>query len=315
MKFSVVIPVYRNADSIPRLVNALSDLNEFLDRKLEAVFVVDGSPDNCYEQLQAALPSLPYSAQLLAHSRNFGSFAAIRSGLAIARGEYFAVMAADLQEPPELLRAFFEALARDECDIAIGQRAGRSDPLLSRAVAGCFWWLYRRLVVPEIPGGGVDIFACNRPFREQLLALEKSRSSLVALIFWLGFRRKFFPYERRPRQNGKSAWSLSKKIDYMMDSVFAFTDFPIRLLMKIGAIGSLVSVALAATVLVAKLTGAIEVPGYAATVLIVLFFGALNLLGLGLVGAYAWRAYENTKRRPLAVVARRLEHQPRGSSA
>jgi glycosyltransferase involved in cell wall biosynthesis len=308
MKYSVVIPVYRNATSIPRLLAALDELNASLGGAMEAVFVVDGSPDHCYELLHAALPRLKYAAQLLAHSRNFGSFAAIRSGLTAAQGEYFAVMAADLQEPPSLLQAFFQSLAAQECDVAIGIRSGRSDPIVARTIAKLFWWLYRRLVSPEMPEGGVDIFGCNLQFREQLLLLEESRSSLIALVFWLGFRRKHFPYERLTRTEGKSAWTLKKKVDYMMDSVFAFTDFPIRLLMKIGAIGSLVSVALAVTVLVARLSGAIEVPGYAATMLIVLFFGALNLFGLGLVGAYAWRAYENSKQRPLAVIAMKIEH-------
>jgi len=160
-----------------------------------------------------------------------------------------------------------------------------------------------------MPEGGVDVFGCNRQFRDQLVQLEESRSSLIALIFWLGFRRKLVGYERHVRQEGKSAWTFKKKIDYMMDSIFAFTDYPIRMLIKIGTLGSILAIAMALLVLVAKLVGAIAVPGYAATVLIVLIFGALNLLGLGLVGTYAWRAYENSKQRPLAVVAFKYQNK------
>lgn len=310
MNYSVVIPVYRNAESIDRLLAALRDLNVSLGGRLETVFVVDGSPDRSYELLQNAMPALPFRAQLLAHSRNFGSFAAIRTGLSAATGEFFAVMAADLQEPPELLVSFFGSLDSGECDVAVGERSGRADPFVSRIVSRGFWWLYRRLVVREMPEGGVDIFACNRRFRDQLLLLEESRSSLIALVFWLGFKRKHFPYERRARQEGRSAWTLRKKIDYMMDSVFAFTDLPIKMLINIGAIGSLASIVLAIVVAAARISGAIEVPGYAATMIVVLLFGALNLFGLGLVGSYAWRAYENTKRRPLAVIAMKSEHDP-----
>lgn len=303
MKYSVVIPVYKNETSIPRLLEALAAMNQGLNGQLEAVFVVDGSPDQSYALLRDVIDKLNFPAQLLAHSRNFGSFPAIRTGLKVARGEYFGVMAADLQEPPELLVAFFLALDADECDVAVGTRAGRNDPLMSRLASGLFWNLYRRLVVPDMPEGGVDVFGCNRQFRDQLLPLEESRSSLIALIFWLGFRRKLVGYERQLRQEGKSAWTLSKKMDYMMDSIFAFTDYPIRLLMRIGAIGTVLSIALGLMVLVARLTGAIAVPGYAATMLAVLVLGTLNLLGLGLVGTYAWRGYENSKQRPLAVVA------------
>ena len=309
MKFSVVIPVYRNEASIPRLLEALSSMNRQLNGEMEAVFVVDGSPDQSFALLRAALENLEMPAQLLAHSRNFGSFPAIRTGLAAARGEYFGVMAADLQEPPELLIAFFKALALDECDVTIGTRTGRSDPYASRLASGLFWGLYRRLVVHDMPEGGVDVFGCNRIFRDQLLKLEESRSSLIALIFWLGFRRKLVGYERLERQEGVSSWTLRKKIEYMLDSVFSFTDFPIRLLTRIGFVGCVLSVALAIIILAGHLSGHIAVPGYAPTMLVVLFFGALNLLGLGLVGTYAWRTYENGKNRPLSVVALSLKNE------
>jgi hypothetical protein len=197
---------------------------------------------------------------------------------------------------------FFKSLSADECDVAVGTRVGRKDPLLSRISSSIFWGLYRRLIVPDMPSGGVDVFGCNRQFRDQLVQLEESRSSLIALIFWLGFRRKLVGYERQVRQEGKSAWTFTKKIDYMMDSIFSFTDCPIRLLIKFGAMGSMLAIAMGISVLIARLAGVIEVPGYAATVIVVLIFGALNLLGLGLVGTYAWRTYENTKQRPLAVV-------------
>lgn len=303
MKYSVIVPVYKNEGSITRLIAALSEMNQSLNNEMEAVFVVDGSPDKSFELLKNALEQFDFPAQLIAHSRNFGSFAAIRTGLVAARGEYFGVMAADLQEPPELLVTFFESLLADECDVAVGTRQSRQDPFLSRVASSVFWGIYRRLVVPDMPEGGVDVFGCNRQFRDQLVQLEESRSSLIALIFWLGFRRKLIGYERHVRQEGKSAWTLKKKIDYMMDSIFSFTDLPIRLLIKIGSLGSILAITMALLVLIAKLAGAIEVPGYAATVLVVLVFGALNLLGIGLVGTYAWRAYENSKQRPIAVVA------------
>lgn len=306
--FSVVIPIYKSEASIPHLLQALSTLNLELNGKLETVFVVDGSPDQSFALLRDALNGLGFPAQLLAHSRNFGSFAAIRTGLAAARGDYFGVLAADLQEPPELLVTFFGALEEDECDVVIGTRTGRKDPAISRILSGLFWSIYRRFVVREMPKGGVDVFGCNRRFREQLLKLEESRSSLIALVFWLGFRRKFVDYERLERQEGTSSWSLHKKMEYMLDSIFAFTDYPIRWLIRIGLTGSIFSVLLGAIVFTSYLSGRITVPGYAATILVVLFFGALNMLGLGLVGTYAWRGYENSKQRPLAIVACNIDN-------
>lgn len=306
MKYSLIIPVYKNEASIQRMLDSLTTINQKLGGQLEAVFVVDGSPDRSYDLLRDAIDNLSFAAQLLTHSRNFGSFPAIRSGLATARGEFFGVMAADLQEPPQLFINFFETLADDSCDVVIGTRVQRDDPLMSRLASRFFWRLYRKLVVPDMPHGGVDVFGCNQKFRDHLLQLEESRTSLVALTFWLGFRRSFVDYERQTRQEGQSSWTLSKKFDYMMDSIFSFTDLPIRLLIRIGAIGSVLSIGLAFMVLLARIFDVIEVPGYAPTLLVILVLGAFNLFGLGLVGSYAWRGYENSKRRPLAIVASKL---------
>lgn len=302
IRYSLVIPVYRNAGSIPDLLAALTDMGAALGGALEVVFAVDGSPDESHALLRDALPGCPFASQLLLLSRNFGSFAAIREGLRVARGRFFAVMAADLQEPPELVLEFFRTLEREPVDVVFGRREARADPLASRAAANAFWWLYRKLVQPDALPGGVDVFGCNLSFRDQLLTLAESNSSLVGLLFWMGFRRKSIGYQRLARRHGKSAWTFRKKLKYLTDSVFAFTDLPVRLLTILGAFGVLASAAIGAVVLTARLLGEIPVPGYAATVLIVIFFAGLNSLGLGIIGSYVWRAFENTKGRPLAIV-------------
>jgi glycosyltransferase involved in cell wall biosynthesis len=299
---SLIVPVYRNEASIAELLAALGGLHRALSGALEVVFVVDGSPDRCHELLREQLPSAGLNANLLLLTRNFGAFAAVRAGLAQARGEFFAVMAADLQEPPELVLQMQVILAQDRADVVVAERVMRHDPPWSRWQAELFWFLYRRYVVPEMPRGGVDVFACNRAFREALLKLEESRSSLIAQIFWLGFRRAGVPYVRQQRRHGQSAWTWRKKVAYLSDSVFAFTDLPVRLLTRVGALGLLAAVVLGSVVLFGKLAGWINVPGYAMTLIAILFFSALNLLSLGIVGTYAWRAYENTKQRPQAVV-------------
>ncbi|MCS4294633.1 glycosyltransferase involved in cell wall biosynthesis [Comamonas sp. BIGb0152] len=303
MMFSIVIPVYKNEASLPRLIAALTELKGSIQSELEVVFVVDGSPDNSFGLLKESLTSLPFPTQLLLHSRNFGSFAAIRTGLKAARGDCFGVMAADLQEPPELMVSFAESLQKGECDVVVGTRTGRDDPFFSRIASQAFWSLYRKYVVQDMPSGGVDVFGCNRQFRDQLLELQESRSSLVALIFWLGFRRKLIAYSRQARQEGSSGWTFRKKLDYMLDSIFAFSDAPIRALLRLGFIGCFISILLMVMVFIAKIVGDIQVPGYTATLLVVLFFGALNMFSLGIVGTYAWRTYENSKQRPLAVTS------------
>jgi glycosyltransferase involved in cell wall biosynthesis len=302
--YSLIIPVYKNEESLPDLLAVLADMNEKLSGKLEVVIVVDGSPDNSYGILRQRLPQMPFASQLLLHSRNYGSFAAIRAGMQVASGSYFAVMAADLQEPPELALDFFRLLQADEADVVVGTRDARNDPWRSRWSSEVFWWVYRKFIIKDIPAGGVDMFGCNRQFRNELLSLDESHSSLIGLLFWLGFRRKTVAYQRRERQHGVSAWTFKKKINYLMDSIFSFSDLPLKLLISFGGIGVLFSVLFSLLVMMLKVTGWVEVPGYAATILTVLFFGALNTAGIGLLGAYVWRAYANTQGRPLSVVMR-----------
>jgi glycosyltransferase involved in cell wall biosynthesis len=307
---SVVIPVYKNAGNIAPLVEALSVLSTALDRAFEAVFVVDGSPDESYQRLHNALPTAAFRSQLLLLSRNFGSFAAIRAGLEAAEGEVFAVMAADLQEPPELIVEFSRLLHGGEVDVTIGERTGRADPLVSRLLSELFWGFYRRFVLPDLPRGGVDIFGCSQPVRQQILTLRENNSSLVGLLFWVGFRRVAVPYQRRVRDIGVSAWTLQKKLRYLTDSVFSFSDLPIRLLTRIGLLGLVLSLSFSAMVALAKFTGGIPVPGYAALALLIMFFGALNCFGLGVIGNYVWRTFENTKLRPNFIVSHRSRFDP-----
>jgi polyisoprenyl-phosphate glycosyltransferase len=301
---SVIVPVYKNEANVPALLERLAALHRSVAGGIEAVLVVDGSPDGSYRLLAESLPRAPYASRLLLLSRNFGSFAAIREGLRIAEGKWFAVMAADLQEPQELVEQFFTALRADEADIVLGTRAGRADGIADRAAANSFWGVYRRFINPEMPPGGIDVFGCNRAFRAHLLDFAEAHSSLVGQILWLGFRRKTIPYARGARDLGVSAWTFRRKVKYLMDNVFAFSDLPIKVFVSLGFVGLAVSIVVGAAVVIGRVSGTFDVPGYAATMVAIVFFASLNLFALGIMGSYVWRAYENTKGRPLAVVMR-----------
>ena len=296
---SLVVPVYRNAASIARLVTTIEEIAEQVEDGLEAIFVVDGSPDDSRQRLLDALARSRLPARVVEHSRNFGSFAAIRTGMGLARGERIAVMAADLQEPPELVVQFLRRLASGEVDVLAGERASREDR--GDAASKIYWRLYRRFVLRGIPPEGVDVFACTAAVRDVICSMESVHTSLVAQLFWVGFRRELVPYDRLPRP-GESGWTTRMKLRYLSDSVFAFTDLPVRILWLVGLLGMALGLIVGLIVIVARAAGAITVPGYAATILIVVFFASLNLIGLGIIGSYVWRAYETVKGRPGAIV-------------
>jgi len=299
---SLVIPVYRNEDNLPRLFSELEAFAPRMGGGFEVVFVVDGSPDACLAILQQKLPAWPVRAQLVALSRNFGSFAAIAAGLQHGRGEFFAVISADLQEPLDLAFEFHRILAAGDADIVLGHRIARNDPWGSHVLSDLFWRLYRRFVLPDMPKEGVDIFGCTRTVRDRLLEMKEVHANLVALLFWLGFRRVFVPYERRARLEGRSAWTLARKLRYALDSVFAFTDLPIRVLLVLGAAGIALAVAAAVTVFVAWSLGHVPVLGYTPLMLVITFFGGLTALGLGITGQYVWLTLQNARARPNFIV-------------
>jgi glycosyltransferase involved in cell wall biosynthesis len=296
---SLVVPVYGNSGSIKALVEAIEHIAEQVDGRLETIFVIDGSPDDSRELLLGALKRSGLDARIVDHSRNFGSIAAVRTGISLARGAYIAVMAADLQEPPELVVEFLRKLATGRVDVVAGERASREDRDVTSRI---YWRLYRRFVIGDMPPAGVDVFACTASVRDVICSLEDVHTSLIAQLFWVGFRRELVPYDRRSRP-GKSGWTLRRKLRYLSDSVFAFTDLPVRILWITGVIGLTLGVLIGALALIGRAVGAITVPGYAATILVLVFFGSLNLLGLGIIGSYVWRAYETTKGRPGAIVS------------
>jgi glycosyltransferase involved in cell wall biosynthesis len=310
---SVVVPVYGNEFSIVALVDALAALDERIGHRLQGVFVIDASPDNSRHVLQSALSQRTFEAVIIDHARNFGAFAAIRTGLEHARGEFAGVMAADLQEPPELMDKFLEILTGSDVQVVVGERLSRSgDRRRDRAAATLFWKLYRRFVLPAMPPGGVDVFACTDTVRKRLLEFREANSSLIGLLFWLGFRTASVPYDRQARADGQSSsWTFRKKVRYMMDSIYSFTDLPLRLLRTIGSLGLIASMVVAVAVAIARWRGAIHVAGYTPLILALSISTMLILSALGIVGSYVWRAFENTKARPLSVIER-IENIDRG---
>jgi glycosyltransferase involved in cell wall biosynthesis len=210
-------------------------------------------------------------------------------------------MAADLQEPPELIEEFFRTLRGEPVDLTLGVRRQRDDPPVSRWSSNVFWAVYRRLVQRDMPVGGIDVFGCNAKVRDVLLRLDESNSSLVGQVIWLGFRRKSVPYRRQERKVGKSGWTFRRKCRYMLDSIFSFTDLPLTLLMLVGSAGLVFAVVVSVVVLAAWSQGKIPVLGYTPLLLATLISMFAQLLGLGIIGGYVWRTFENTKRRPAFI--------------
>jgi len=304
----IIVPVYKNEDNINILIENLENLNIDFAGRITVTFVVDGSPDNSGLILIEKQETFKFSSRILFHSKNFGSFSAIRTGLEFAKGNYFAVMSADSQEPPELVRDFFNVLENDQADLVLGARSSRDDRFINDTLSKIFWMIYKKLVLPDLPKGGADVFACNQLVRTSFLSIKEPNSSLISQLLWLGYRRKFLPYKRQKRRHGKSAWRFSAKIHYMLDSVFSSTDLPIILALWIGFLGVLATIIFSIFLLAAHFTNSIDVPGYVSLALLISIFGSASIFMQGVLGSYLWRTFENTKNRPLRLISRSSEY-------
>ena len=146
------------------------------------------------------------------------------------------------------------------------------------------------------------MFGCTRAVRDHVAEMREVNTNLIALLFWLGFRRAFVPYERLARREGRSAWTFGRKLRYALDSVFAFTDLPIRALLLLGTAGTTFAIVAALTVFVGWSTGHVPVLGYTPLMLVITFFGGVTALGLGIIGQYLWLTLQNSRGRPNFIV-------------
>ena len=304
---SIVVPVFKNEESIDRLLNRVTSLASSLVGDVEAIFVVDGSPDSSLSLLQTSLPNTTFDSKIILLSRNFGAFSAIRAGLREADGTATVVMAADLQEPISLIEELLGLVVKDGVDVAVGVREARKDSFVSRFLSSSFWRFFNRLTTLEMPKGGVDIFALSRDARQKINEFEESSTSLVGLIYWIGFKRQEVSYLREKRAEGVSSWSLRKRINYAKDSITAFSEIPLSIFLWSGVIGALVSLLLVVVLIVRLFMNQNDDISRQLVSIGLLFVVSYLMSGLGLLGTYLWRVSDNVRKRPDSITWKKWE--------
>lgn len=304
---SIVVPVFKNEGSIDRLLNRVTSLASSIVGDVEAIFVVDGSPDSSLSLLQSSLPETAFDSKIILLSRNFGAFSAIRAGLREARGTATVVMAADLQEPVSLIEELLGLVIKDGVDVAVGVRQVRRDSFVSRFLSSSFWRFFNRLTTLEMPKGGVDIFALSSDARKKINEFEESSTSLVGLIYWIGFKRQEVLYLREKRMEGVSSWSLRKRINYAKDSITAFSEIPLSIFLWSGVLGALVSLLLVVILVVRLFMNQNDEISRQLVSIGLLFVVSYLMSGLGLLGTYLWRVSDNVRKRPDSIIWKKWE--------
>jgi glycosyltransferase involved in cell wall biosynthesis len=298
---SVIVPVYFNAESLPRLAERLRAIAAAADFAVEAVFVDDGSGDESWARIQAIAKDWPESRGVRL-TRNFGSQMAIAAGLREARGDAAAVLSADLQEPPEMVAAW-----RRGATAVLAVRRSRPEGWTSRAAADVYYRTLRRLALSEMPPGGFDCFLIARPAIDFLAENREIHTSLPGLLVWGGFPTALVPYDRLAREEGESRWTFAKKIKYFLDAVISFSYAPLRWMSVLGAVLALFAFAYAVFLVVYKIVHGQPIQGWSSLMVAVAFFSGVQLLSLGVLGEYVWRTLDAARARKGFLVRERTE--------
>lgn len=305
---SIVVPVYHNATSLPDLLErfqALAERNQ--GDRFEFVFVDDGSRDNSFEVL-GGLARTDGRVRVVKLSRNFGSNPALLAGLDQARGDVVAAIAADLQDPPELIHDML-SMWRQGKKVVLAAREGRDDPGMTSLLANTFYRGFRRFAIRNMPERGFDFFLIDRQVCDLVNGIQENNVYLMGLILWLGFDPAIIHYHRRERekQYGRSMWGFWRKVKYFLDAFVAFSYMPIRATSLIGLAVAAIGGLYALLVVTLRLTTGFVPEGWTSLMVVVLVVGGVQMLMIGSLGEYMWRNLDETRRRPRFIIERVIE--------
>jgi len=298
---SVVTPAYNEAENLPALYERLSKVLGVLNLEWEWIIVDDHSADNTFEVI-SNLAKTDSRIHGIRFARNFGSHKAITCGLHQAVGHCVVIMAADLQDPPEILPALLDKW-RTGAQVVWAVRHLREGEKSSKiGFSRLYYFLIRRIAgIKGIPASGADFFLVDRIVVDAFRQFRESNVSILVLITWMGFRQAFISYDKQARQYGHSGWNLKKKLKLVVDSITSFTYLPVRLMSYLGFLVVLMGLIYAGVVIVNAIRGN-PVQGWPSLMLVVLVIGGFQMIMMGILGEYLWRTLDESRRRPQYLI-------------
>lgn len=305
-KISIVIPFLNESENINELVKLIDDFSAQATLfTCEIIFVDDGSTDDSFELLKTSAHS-NYSAKLIKLSRNYGSHAALRAGIANATGEKIVFYYADMQDPITLIGQMFDKM-NEGFDIVWANReqsaVSRKEKLFSRAYAR----LMRRYAIPDFPENGFDIVMFNRKIKDELDKKIEANSSIFLQILSLGFKQAQISYKRNERKRGKSKWTLSKKIKLFIDSFISFSYAPIKMVTVVGALFFFLGIAWTIYIITREILIGDLSPGWPALVSILMMGFGITNISLGIIAEYLWRTLDVSRGRSVFLIDEIIE--------
>lgn len=304
LDYSIVIPVYFNEGALTvtmeSIKNNLIDHNPSL--RCEIIFVDDGSGDGSFDELLRLHEKDPQIVKVIKLTRNFGQANALTAGFSHAKGKCVIAMSADGQDPAILINEMLKAHFEEQFEIVACTREGRDESSYRVLTSKLFYSLIKKLSFPNMPLGGFDFVLLGRRALAVLLRNQEAHSFFQGQILWTGFKTKFIPYRRIERKAGRSRWTFGKKLTYLIDGLMSYSFFPIRFISALGTFLALSGFFYAGIVFLGRIVWGNPVQGWAPLMMVILITGGFQMLMLGVIGEYLWRALAQVRDREPYII-------------
>jgi glycosyltransferase involved in cell wall biosynthesis len=308
IELSVVVPVFSEEKNIlPFLERTVSVMNK-LNLNYEIIFALDPSEDET-ENIIIKEASKNKNIKMISFSRRFGQPSATIAGLFESSGRYCVVIDVDLQDPPELIQSLYERILSDNSyDVVMAKRKARKgETFIKKIFAASGYYLINKMTDIKIPKNTGDFRIMSRRVVDEIKKLNETHGFLRGLVSFVGFKQTFIEYERDARFKGKGNYNkYFGSIKIGMNGLFGFTSKPLVLMSTLGFVFAFISFFLGLWYVIQKLLGVNLTPGLPTTVLVITFFSGVQLLGMGLLGEYISRIYDEVKRRPLYIIDKKI---------
>lgn len=300
---SLIVPCYNEQETIrifyDEAIKTLADLKGYLD--YEILFIDDGSKDDTLLEIKK-LTKIDQKVKYISFSRNFGKEAAMYAGLENTKGDYIALMDVDLQDPPELLTAMYQAIEHEGYDCVATKRKDREgEPPIRSFFARLFYRLINKISKTEIVNGARDYRMMTRQMVEAILSLNEYNRFSKGIFSWVGFKTKWLEYNNVERVAGQTKWSFWKLFKYSLDGIVGFSTVPLSIASFLGLIICLFAFISIVVIIIKTLLWGDPVAGYPSMISIILLLGGIQLLTIGILGQYLSKTYMETKRRPIYI--------------
>ena len=314
MLVSIIVPCYNEEAALPYFLKEIkkteAELTAAFGCRFELLFINDGSRDSTLSVLREFAKSDP-TVRYLSFSRNFGKEAAMYAGLKHAKGEYVAIMDADLQHPPTMLKEMYEGLQSGEYDCVAARRMNRNgEPPLRSFFARCFYKLINRISDTEIVDGACDFRMMKRQMVDAILSMGEYNRFSKGIFGWVGFRTKWLPYENVERVAGETKWSFWSLLLYSMQGIVGFSTVPLALASVLGVVLCIIALIMVVYIIIKTLMFGDPVSGWPSLACMVMFMGGIQLFCIGILGQYLAKTYLETKHRPIYILAETEEENP-----